>query len=153
MLKFIIFAPALLALGACEVSQDPADGGFYSGIVGVAGGGYQQRIDRLEAQLATSQARASALAGEQLRLQAAAASVSAQLANLRAQYAALQKVINDQVAVLQASGTNVDGSLLVRVRAATGSAPGGRSDSARLASLRIAIADARALSADLSRLS
>lgn len=153
MKKFIILGTVAIALAGCEISEDPADGGFLSGVVGVAGGGYQARIDALEATLATDQARANSLASEQLRLQAALASNSAQISNMRAQHAALKRVINDRVALLQASGVAVPGSLAAQVNAVSNAGTGGRTDAERLASLRTAIADARALSADLSRLS
>lgn len=153
MKKYLLLGVAAIALSGCEISEDPADGGFLSGVVGVAGGGYQARIDALEATLSADQARASSLASEQLRLQAASASTSAQLRNLRAQYAALKAVINDRVALLEASGVAVNSSLVTRVRAVSGGTPGGRTDAEKLASLRAAIADARALSADLSQLS
>jgi chromosome segregation ATPase len=153
MKRFVLLGASALALAACDVSPDPADGGFLSGIVGVVGGGYQSRIDALEAQLAADQARANALASEQLRLQAAAASTSAQLRNLRAQFAALQAVIRDQTATLEAKGITVNSALKAKVQRVSAAAPGGGDTAARLASLRSAIADARALSADLSRLS
>lgn len=144
---------AALALSACTISQDPADGGFLSGIVGVAGGGYQNRIEALEAQLAADQAEANTLAAEQLRLQASAANSAAQLRNMRAQLAALQAVLRDQVATLEARGITVNSGLKARVQAVSAVSPSGSTSAARLASLRGAIADARALSADLAKLS
>ena len=153
MRLFLIMGASVLALTACEISEDPADGGFLSGVVGVAGGGYQSRIDVLEAQLAADQARASALASEQLRLQAASASNAAQIRNLRSQFAALQSVIQGQMATLDARGVGVSGALKAKAQVVAAATPGGSNDAARLASLRAAIADARALSADLSRLS
>jgi chromosome segregation ATPase len=153
MKAFILASSAALALAACTISEDPADGGFLSGIVGLAGGGYQNRIDALEAQLAADQAEANALASEQLRLQASSANNAAQLRNLRAQLAALQAVVRDQVATLEARGVPVNSALKARVQAVSAISPTGNSDAARLASLRGAIADARALSADLARLS
>ncbi len=153
MKAFLLIGASALALTACEISQDPADGGFLSGVVGVAGGGYQSRIDTLEAQLAADQAQANALASEQLRLQAAAASTAAQLRNLRAQLAAQQSVIQSQLATLDAQGITVNSGLRAKAQVIATTTPSGGSDSARLASLRAAIADARALSADLSRLS
>ncbi len=153
MKALLMIGASALVLSACEISQDPADGGFLSGIVGVAGGGYQARIDALEAQLAADQAQANALATKQLRLQAASAGTSAQLSNLRAQFAALQAVLRDQVATLEAQGITVSSSLKAKVQTVSAAAPSGANDAARLASLRAAIADARALSADLSRLS
>jgi len=153
MKTFLLIGASVFALAACEISEDPADGGFLSGVVGVAGGGYQGRIDALEAQLAADQATANSLAAEQLRLQAASASSSAQIRNLRAQFAALQAVVRDQVATLDARGVTVSSGLKAKVQTVSAAAPGGSDNAARLASLRAAIADARALSADLSRLS
>lgn len=153
MKTFLLIGASVFALAACEISEDPADGGFLSGVVGVAGGGYQGRIDALEAQLAADQATANSLAAEQLRLQAASASSSAQIRNLRAQFAALQAVVRDQVATLDARGVTVNSGLKAKVQTVSAAAPGGSDNAARLASLRAAIADARALSADLSRLS
>jgi len=153
MKAFLLIGVSALALSACEVSEDPADGGFLSGIVGVAGGGYQARIDTLEAQLAADQARANSLAAKQLQLQASSASTSAQLRNLRAQFAALQAVVRNQIATLEAKGIPVSSRLRAKVQSVSSASPSGGNDTARLASLRAAIADARALSADLSRLS
>lgn len=153
MKAFLLIGASALALSACEISEDPADGGFLSGVVGVAGGGYQARIDALEAQLAADQATANSLAAEQLRLQAVSASNSAQIRNLRSQFAALQAVIQGQVATLDARGVTVSSGLKAKAQLVAAANPGGSSDAARLASLRAAIADARALSADLSRLS
>jgi len=154
MKKYMLLGVAAFALVACEISEDPADGGFLSGVVGVAGGGYQSRIDQLEAQLASDQARANSLASEQLRLQAQSASISAQVSNLRAQYAALQSVIKSQLATLEANGVGVSAATNARARAVINTAaPGGRTDADRLAALRASISNARALSAELSRLS
>jgi len=153
MKRLLLLGTAIFAFSGCEVSEDPADGGFISGVVGVAGGGYQRRIDALEATLAADQARANSLASEQLRLQAQSASISAQIRNQTAQLAALKKVVNDRVALLEATGTTVGSGMAVRVRATANAAPSGRTDAERLASLRAAIANARALSADLSQLS
>lgn len=153
MKAFLLIGASALALSGCEISEDPADGGFLSGVVGVAGGGYQSRIDALEAQLAADQARANALASEQLRLQASSANSSAQIRNLRAQFAALQAVIRGQVATLDARGVTVSSGLKAKVQTVSAASPNGNDNAARLASLRAAIADARALSADLSRLS
>ncbi len=153
MKAFLLIGAFAIVLTACEVSDNPADGGFLSGVVGVAGGGYQRRIDTLEAQLAADQARVNSLASEQLRLQATSASSSAQIRNLRAQFAAMQAVIRDQVATLEAQGITMSGGLRAKAQSISATSPSGSTDAARLASLRAAIADARALSADLSRLS
>ena len=153
MKKFILIGASTLALAACEISEDPADGGFLSGVVGIAGGGYQARIDALEAQLATDQAHANALASEQLQLQAASASNAAIIRRMRAQLAAQQAVVRDRVATLEAQGVPLSLAVKARVQNVTAAAPSGRTEAEKLASLRAAIANARALSNDLSQLS
>ncbi|WP_076997220.1 hypothetical protein [Variovorax sp. KK3] len=45
----VLLPPAVL--GACQVSQDPRDGGFISGVAGITSGSYQQRIDTREGEL------------------------------------------------------------------------------------------------------
>ncbi len=153
MVKYLLLASTALTLAACEISENPADGGFLSGVVGVAGGGYQGRIDDREAALAAEQAQANALAAEQAQVAATNASISAELARLRQEHTALRLKIADQLAALQSAGVNVPTSMETRVRAVVNTTPSGRTDAQRLAALRTAIADARALSADLSRLS
>lgn len=153
MNKFMLLSASFLALSACEVSQDPADGGFLSGIVGVAGGGYQGRVNDQEAALANEQAQADALAAQQAQVAATNASISAEINQLRSQLTALRVKISQQMADLQAAGVAVNGATQSRVRAVVNNTPSGRTDAQRLAALRTAIADARALSADLSQLS
>ena len=41
----------LFVAGCMALSDDPAQGGFLGGVAGLAGGSYQQRLDRLEAEL------------------------------------------------------------------------------------------------------
>ena len=84
---------SMLALGACATSPDPADGGFISGVVGLAGGGYERRVseredayeDELDAQAAL---QAEARAVEQER-----AEVRAQLRSAQGRLAAQQRRI------------------------------------------------------------
>jgi len=153
-MKFVLLLSAsALVLSACAVSQDPADGGFFSGIVGVAGGGYQGRVDERQAALDAEQARAGALAGEQQQVAATSASIAAELTRLRAEHTALRQRISQQLSALQSAGVAVSPALVTKVRAAVNESPSGRTDAERLASLQAAIANARGLSADLARLS
>lgn len=153
MKKFLFLGVSVLALAACEVSQDPADGGFLSGIVGVAGGGYQGRVDEQETALANEQAQANALAAQEAQVAATNASIATQITQLRSELTALRIKISQQMADLQSAGVAVNGATQTRVRAVVNNSPSGRTDAERLAALSAAIADARALSADLSRLS
>ena len=142
----ILGFPALLSiaalLSACETSQDPADGGFFSGVEGISGGGYQDRVDERETAVAAAEAQNVALSREQ-------AKVTAEIDQLRSELAKLKFAILQQ----KTSLGPLDAPTAARVDATLNANPGGNTSSARLASLRKAVADARALSADLARLS
>lgn len=153
MKRILLLGASAVALSACEVSQDPADGGFLSGVVGVAGGGYQGRVDERQAALDAEQARAGQLAGEQQQVAITSANIAAELTRLRSEHTALRQRISQQLSALQSAGVAVNPTLATQVRAAVNESPSGRTDAERLAALQAAIANARALSADLARLS
>ena len=44
-----LLGSSLALLSGCATSPDPQDGGFISGVVGIAGGGYERRLDEREA--------------------------------------------------------------------------------------------------------
>ena len=106
-----------LGLAGCATSDDPHQGGFISGIAGLAGGGYQQRIDE----------RQGAYQGElsaQQRLQAEARSVEQERAAVRtdlnranARLADLERRIARQRAALRASGNRADQQRLDQAQA------------------------------------
>lgn len=143
---------AAFGLTACEISEDPADGGFLSGVVGVAGGGYEQRVEDSEFALMIAQQQQADNRQAQRDVGAQSTQLSAQIAQLQAEYAALRQQISGQVAALRSAGTGISSSMLTRVNAVSMQSIGGSTEAARLASLQAAIADARALSADLARL-
>ena len=92
---------ALLA-GGCALSQDPADGGFVSGVAGLAGGGYERRIaereathqgemqarERLESEARALETERAALKGELKRAQGRLAEQNRRIAAERARLAA-----------------------------------------------------------------
>lgn len=122
-----------LLLSACVSSQDPADGGFFNGVNGLAGGGYQARVDEREENLANAQARNAELTG--------------QLAALRGQHSNLKSEIVQKRAALRAKGVKLTAASERDVQEVISANP------QSAAALRRAIADARALSAELTRLS
>lgn len=71
-------AAAALWIGGCATSADPHAGGFVSGVVGLMGGGYQQRVDERQG------AYQGALDAQQ-RLQAEARAVQAERDAVRGQ--------------------------------------------------------------------
>jgi outer membrane murein-binding lipoprotein Lpp len=125
-------------LAGCAGSGDPAEGGFVSGVAGLAGGGYEARIDERETAVATSEARQAELAAE--------------LAGLEAEHRALQDRIARQRALLQAAGAPLSPETEARIDAALRADPDPRDPDARAAALRQAIADARRLSEQLAAL-
>lgn len=133
-MKWTIF-PACLGLAGCMTSSDPADGGFFNGVSGIASGSYQAQIDSDEAQVEASRARNAELA--------------AQIRGAESELARLKVTIVNQ---RNALGTT-DAATANRINRVLVSQPTGRTDAARLAALQRSIADARALSQDLAKLS
>jgi len=121
-------------LAACTTSTDPADGGFFNGVSGIATGTYQDQIDADEAQVAASQARNANLA--------------AQIRGSESELARLKVAIVNQRNALGST----DAATSNRINAVLVSQPTGSTDAARLAALQKSIADARALSQDLAKL-
>ncbi|SEI52345.1 hypothetical protein SAMN05444007_101447 [Cribrihabitans marinus] len=129
-----LVAPALLLAG-CQTTSDPAEGGFFDGVSGIASGSYDARIDTAEADVAGAQARNEALAA-QIR------GSESELAQLKLQ-------------ILQQRNTlgTPDAATASRIDRVLNDTPGGATPDARLAALQRSISEARALSADLARLS
>lgn len=152
-MKFSIIGPTLLLVAGCATSDDPAAGGFFNGVSGLSSGTYQDRVDERQGDVETEQARAAALSTQQASVAAQSASVAEQIAALRAQLTQLRIQIANQQAQLRSAGVAIPASINTRVNAVVNASPGGASDAERLANLQAAIADARALSADLARLS
>jgi hypothetical protein len=132
----LLALPMLALLGGCANSGDPAEGGFVAGVAGVAGGGYQSRIDERQAGVAAAEARGAEL--------------DAELALLNQQHRALQARLTAQRALLAQAGVPVTPEMQSRVDQALRPSPSAGDPAARAASLRQAIADARVLSDQLA---
>lgn len=122
-------------LSACTVSDDPADGGFVSGVAGITSGSYQARVDTLEQQAATEQARNAELARQ---IKAAETDLSYQQTKLKTQLATTQGVSPEMT-------RQVD-----RVVAYSSTA---QNSDAKLSELQRTIAEAKSLSIELAKLS
>jgi chromosome segregation ATPase len=83
-------AAVLLAAGltACATSDDPAEGGFISGVTGLAGGGYDRRIEEREDAYKEQLDAQAALQAEARRLEQERAEVRAQLRGAESRLAA-----------------------------------------------------------------
>ncbi|MEX0970457.1 MAG: hypothetical protein WD046_08460 [Paracoccaceae bacterium] len=149
-----VFIPAAFALVAgCSTSDDPAAGGFFNGVSGLAGGGYQARVDERQADVDSEQARAAALAAQQSSVAAQTAAVGTQIDQLRDELTRLRIQIANQQAELRSAGVAIPAALTTRINAVVNASPSGANDAERLAKLQAAVANARALAADLARLS
>ena len=128
----------LLALPACVTSDDPAEGGFFNGVAGIAGGGYDQRVATREAELAAVEAEGEAL--------------NAELASLQRELSSLKSRIIQQRAALQRDGVFLSSDAERQVQRVLAAQPTGTDTAQQVADLRKSIADARALSASLAGL-
>ncbi|MCA8879076.1 MAG: hypothetical protein KDA73_03775 [Rhodobacteraceae bacterium] len=135
--RFGLLCCTLLS-AACSVSDDPAQGGFFSGISGVASGGYDARAQALEGNVAQERERQ--------------ADLTRQLASLEAEYTAERQSLLSRRSHLAASGVVVPGALDRQVTTALETRPSGSDDAARIASLTASIAQLRAASEDLANL-
>jgi septal ring factor EnvC (AmiA/AmiB activator) len=97
----MLFACLPILLAGCAISDDPHQGGFVSGVVGLAGGGYQQRVDDREGayqgeldaqQRLTAQARA--LEAERARVKGDLSRAQARLADQQRKIAAERARLN-----------------------------------------------------------
>lgn len=102
----VLCASLAVWLGGCATSPDPHEGGFVSGVAGLAGGGYQRRIDEREnmhqGELdAQEQLKAQARSLEQERAQ-----VQGDLARARARLANQERRIAEERARIRAQRQN-----------------------------------------------
>jgi hypothetical protein len=135
---FATALPCALLLAACVQSDDPAEGGFYSGVAGIAGGGYDARVAEREAGVAASQARQAEL--------------SAELASLTGQHEALKDQIIAQRSQLRSQGVRLAPEAETRIQAVLLSDPAATDPAERREQLLRAISDARVLSEQLATL-
>jgi hypothetical protein len=130
--------PCALLLAACVLSDDPAEGGFYIGVAGIAGGGYDARVAERVAGVAASQARQAEL--------------SAELAGLTGQHEALKDQIIAQRSQLRSQGVRLAPEAETRIQAVLLSDPAATDPAERREQLLRAISDARVLSEQLATL-
>lgn len=101
---WLLAASLTVCLAGCATSADPHEGGFVSGVVGLAGGGYQRRIDERE-----SAHKGELDAQQRLKAQARAleeerAQVRGDLNRARARLATQERRIAEERARLRAQG-------------------------------------------------
>lgn len=139
-------------LSGCASSPDPAQGGFASGVSGVAGGGYERRIETREAEVEARRDRQAALESEAAEVEAETGRLEAEIAASESDLADLKRELIALRYRIEAAGVAPDPELEARVEAAVASRPGGSTPEDRLESLSRAVSDARSLVETLARL-
>lgn len=142
----------VLAAGACD-GADPAEGGFFKGLSGMASGCYEQRIEERERRAAEARARQEALEAELRELEARSAEAETELERLKTQHAGLKRIIVKLRSQLAAENVDLDDGEQARVNAAIASRPEGETEAERIEALRKAVSGARALVEELAKLS
>lgn len=155
-----LLAPVLcLAMASCACSEDPAAGGFYSGVCAGARGTYEKRIEEREAAAAD---RAGTVEGLETEREGAAAEIAAN----RARIAELEGRLGDQRArvdrlLAALAGIDREQAALQRLRAeavfARAEAPaapaaGTETGADRIAVLEETVAQAASLAEELAGL-
>jgi len=79
-----------LPLGGCQTSEDPAQGGFFSGLSGLSSGAYERRLQSRQAELVSAQQSQTGLRAQTERAHAEQAEVKASLAKNEREMQALQ---------------------------------------------------------------
>ncbi len=93
----------LIGLAGCATSADPHQGGFVSGVVGLAGGGYQRRIDAREGAYQGELSAQQRLQAEARTLEQERAAVRADLHRAKARLAELERRLAQHRAALRTS--------------------------------------------------
>ncbi|WP_295458260.1 hypothetical protein [uncultured Thiodictyon sp.] len=93
-----------LWLASCATSDDPHQGGFISGIVGLTGGGYQQRVTQREGTYQGERDAQQQLQAEAQSVQQERAAVRTNMNQANARLADVERRIAQQRAALRTSG-------------------------------------------------
>ncbi len=93
----------LALLNGCATSPDPHEGGFVSGVVGIAGGGYERRIDEREASHREALDAQARLNAEARVLEQERAAVRSDLTRAQSRLATQEQRIAQERARIQAA--------------------------------------------------
>lgn len=140
--RHVVLLGALGGLPGCMAdSEDPAEGGFFNGVRGIASGGYEARVAEREQAVEAAQTRNQALGAEESDLAAQIEATKRSLAQAR--FTLLQQ---------RDANPNLDRGTRARVDAVLNAQPKGATDAEQLEALRRILAETNALSRDLSQL-
>ena len=135
----ILLAAGTALLAGCATSEDPSEGGFFSGVAAISEGTYGARVAEREQEVASAEAQNSQLAATQRSLVAQISAAETELAKLK--FTLLQQKNS-------IGGLSV--ATISRIDSVLNANPTGTTNSAKLAALQRTIAEARALSAELA---
>jgi hypothetical protein len=94
-----------IGVNGCATNADPHAGGFVSGVVGLAGGGYQRRIDERESDYQAELDAGERLSSQARALEAERAQVKGDLARSQSRLASQERRISQERARLGAQRT------------------------------------------------
>jgi hypothetical protein len=148
------FGPVLglLLIGAPCEDADPGKGGFFAGLSALSNDCYEKRIEERERNVDELETRQDALEADRRGLEAASAEAAEELERLGAEHIALKRQIVKLNSDLAARQVELDSSTKSSVQTALIARDSGASEADRIASLRVAIENARVLVEKLSRL-
>jgi|GEM_PF-2180355 len=102
----VLWACLAIWIGGCATSADPHEGGFVSGVAGLAGGGYQRRIDERENTHQGELDAQARLKAQARTLEQERAQVQGDLARARTRLASQERRIAAERARIKAQGQN-----------------------------------------------
>lgn len=135
----ILMAAGTALFTGCTISEDPSEGGFFSGVAAISEGTYDARVAEREQEVADAEARNAQLAATQQSFVAQIAAAESELAKLK--FTLWQQ--KNSIGGLSIATT-------ARIDSILNSNPTGGTNSLKLAALQKTIAEARALSAELA---
>jgi chromosome segregation ATPase len=141
----------LLVGGPCDAA-DPGKGGFFAGLAALSNDCYEKRIEKREEEVDQLEIKQDSLEVDRQVLEARSAVAAEELERLRAEHIALKRRIVKLNSDLAARRVELDSSTRSHVQQALIAQDAGASEADRIASLRVAIENARVLVEKLSRL-
>ena len=145
----LIFAPVLL-VSACATNENPAEGGFISGVAGATSGSYQERVDERQENVDELARRDDELQQQKSEAELEIEKNEAEIAGLEAELGLLDLQIQnslDRIAGLDRALTKAEQQTVAQAKqlSGTGATAGGAGTDDRLESLRQSVLNARSL--------
>lgn len=145
----LTIAPVLL-VSACATNENPAEGGFISGVAGATSGGYQERVDERQENVDELAKRDAELREKKSEAALEIEKNEAEISGLEAELGLLDQQIQynlDRIASLDRALTDTEQQTVAQAKQVpgTGATAGGSGTDGRLESLRQSVLNARSL--------